>query len=116
MYYVYIVQSLLGRPGFGITKDPKERNKQYCSHCGDIVKFKFVYKGLRSHGKALETTIKKQYVDNIWIIDDWKTEWLNDKVSIDSFKEYVDSLILSRHLKLELAATDYDFRQEVNFN
>jgi hypothetical protein len=112
MYYLYLIQSLGGRAGFGVTQNPKERNKQYCSHSGDIVQFKFLYGGIRAHGKALENTIKRQYVGNIWMVDDWKTEWLKDNVSIESLKEYVEDLIKTRHFRLTLVHTDYDFRKD----
>jgi predicted GIY-YIG superfamily endonuclease len=115
MYYLYLIESVGGRAGFGIASDPKERNKQYCSHSGDIVKFKFLYGGQRSHAKTIERTIKTQYVDNIWKIEDWKTEWLKDDITINDLKEYVDQLLKERKfLKLDLVATDYDFRQDLN--
>lgn len=110
MYHFYLIESLGGRAGFGIAQDIKERNKQYCSHAGGIVDM-YVYSGLRAHAKALERTIKIQYVDNIWQIEDWKTEWLNDDVPMTTLKEYVDSLIKERHFKLKLVAKDYNFMQ-----
>lgn len=113
MYYLYLIQSIGGRAGFGITQDPKERNKQYCSHSGDIVQFKFLYGGIRSHGKALESTIKRQYVENIWMVDDWKTEWLKDNVTIESLKNYVEDLIETRHFKLKLVTTNYNFQKDL---
>lgn len=113
MYSFYLIESLGGRAGFGIAQDIKERNKQYCSHAGGIVKM-HVYKGLRAHAKALERTIKTQYVDNIWKIEDWQTEWLNDDVPMQTLKEYVDTLITERHFKLKLVATNYDFQQELS--
>ena len=113
MYYLYLILSVGGRAGFGITQDPTERNKQYCSHSGDIVQFKFLYGGIRTHAKALESTIKRQYVDNIWMVDDWKTEWLKDDVTMDDLQNYVDRLIKDRHIKLKLTHTDYDFRTDL---
>lgn len=113
MYYLYLIESIMGRAGFGIAACPKDRNKQYASHSGDIVKFRFVYGGLRTHAKAIEKTIKTQFVDNIWKIEDWKTEWLNNDVSMLSLKSYVDELIQQRHYNLKLVATDYDFSQSV---
>lgn len=108
MYHFYLIESLGGRAGFGIAQDIKERNKQYCSHAGGIVKMQ-VYSGLRAHAKALERTIKTQYIDNLWIIEDWKTEWLNDSIPMNDLKDYVDSLISERHFRLKLVAQDYDF-------
>jgi hypothetical protein len=110
MYYFYIIRSVGGRIGFGIAQNIKERNKQYCSHAGDIVNMT-VYGGQRTHAKALERTIKTQYVDNIWVIDDWQTEWLNNDVTADQLKSYVDELIAERHFHLILVATDYNFTQ-----
>ena len=110
MYNFYIIISVGGRIGFGIAQDIRERNKQYCSHAGDIVKM-YVYQGQRTHAKALERTIKTQYIDNIWVIDDWRTEWLNKDVTADQLKEYVDELIAERHFHLNLVAKDYDFTQ-----
>lgn len=112
-YYLYLITSVGGRAGFGIAKEPKERNKQYASHSGDIVKFSFLYSGQRSHAKALERTIKTQYVDNIWVIDDWKTEWLINSVTMAELQQYVDELINERHYHLKLVATDYDFTKEI---
>jgi hypothetical protein len=112
MYHFYIIISAFGRIGFGIAQDKKERNKQYCSHSGGIVKFVRVYGGQRTHAKALERTIKIQYADNIWIVDDWKTEWLNDDIKIEDFETYVDQLINERHFRLNLIAKNYDFTQE----
>jgi len=112
MYHFYLIQSLGGRAGFGIAQDIKERNKQYCSHAGGIVNM-HVYTGLRAHAKALERTIKTQYVDNIWIIEDWKTEWLNDSVPMEVLKKYVDDLIKERHFKLKCIAQDWNFLQDI---
>lgn len=110
MYNFYIIISVGGRIGFGIAQDIRERNKQYCSHAGDIVKM-YVYQGQRTHAKALERTIKTQYIDNIWVIDDWRTEWLNKDITANQLKEYVDELIAERHFHLNLVAKDYDFTQ-----
>lgn len=112
MYHFYLIESLGGRAGFGIAQDPKERNKQYCSHAGGIVNM-HLYSGLRAHAKALERTIKTQYVDNIWHIEDWKTEWLNDDVPMSTLKDYVEELIAERHFKLKLVAENYNFLQDV---
>lgn len=113
MYYFYLIESLGGRAGFGIAQDIKERNKQYCSHAGGIVNM-HIYGGLRAHAKALERTIKTQYIDNIWQIEDWKTEWLNDDVPMSVLKKYVDTLIKERHFKLTALASDYNFLKEID--
>ena len=76
-----------------------------------MIKFTHLYSGLRAHAKALERTIKVQYVDNIWKIDDWETEWLNDNVPVAELQQYVEQLIKERHLKLTLTKTDFDFTQ-----
>ena len=112
MYYFYIIISATGRIGFGIAQDIKERNKQYCSHAGSIVNM-VVYGGLRTNAKVLERTIKTQYADNIWQIEDWKTEWLNDNVSLETFKEYVDDLISERHYKLKFITENYNFLEDL---
>jgi hypothetical protein len=114
MYYFYIIVSAFGRIGFGICQNPHERNKQYCSHSGGIVDFVFLYGGMRAHAKALERTIKTQYSDNIWVIDDWKTEWLNDNVRLEDFHKYVSGLVQERHRRfLKQVATDYNFQKEL---
>jgi len=112
MYYLYLIQSPFGRSGFGIMQTPKERNKQYCSHMGGIVNMR-IYGGLRAHAKALERTIKTQYVDNIWTIDDWETEWLNDTVPMIQLQEYVESLIAERHFRLKLIVPEWNFTQDL---
>jgi hypothetical protein len=60
---------------------------------------------------ALERTIKTQYIDNLWIIEDWKTEWLNDNIPMSDLKEYVDNLIKERHFRLQLISSNYNFQQ-----
>ena len=112
MYYLYLIQSPFGRPGFGIMQTPPERNKQYCSHMGGMVNMR-VYGGLRAHAKALERTIKTQYIDNIWTVDDWKTEWLNDTVPMSQLIDYVETLITERHFRLQLIDPDYNFTKEL---
>lgn len=109
MYYFYIIKSVGGRLGFGITSNPTERNKQYTSHSGDMVKFIYLYGGLKTHASALERTIKTQWVDKLWKIEGWKTEWLNSDIDMHEFVNDVNSLITDRHLKVELIATDFDF-------
>jgi hypothetical protein len=113
MYYFYIIISVSGRIGFGIAQDIKERNKQYCSHAGSIVNM-VVYGGLRTHAKALERIVKTQYIDNIWIIEDWKTEWLNDNITLNDFKTYIDELITERHFRLTQVAESYNFGQDLD--
>ena len=110
MYYFYIIISVGGRVGFGIAQNIEDRNQQYCSHAGDIVKM-YVYGGQRTHAKALERTIKTQYVDNIWKISDWQTEWLNSDITKEQLKAYVDELIEQRHFHLTLVKENYDFTQ-----
>lgn len=112
MYYFYIIENLRGRAGFGIAQNAKDRNKQYTSHSGDLVSFPFLFGGQRSHAKALERVIKTQWVDNIWVIDDWKTEWLNNDISVQLLKDYVEELIQTRHYKLKLVACDFDYRND----
>lgn len=111
MYHLYLITNLRGRAGFGITSDYKERNKQYASHSGDIVKFSFIYGGLRSHAKAVERTIKTQFSDNIWMVDDWKTEWLKDDITMNHLKSYVDQIVVERHYRISIIGKDYDFTQ-----
>jgi hypothetical protein len=113
VYYFYIIVSVGGRVGFGITKNYYERNKQYASHSGDIVSFVRLYAGSETHANALESIIKKQYVDNLWWVDDWKTEWLNKDISLKVFEKHVEDLIQDRHMKLKLLVKDYDFTQEL---
>ena len=47
------------------------------------------------------------------MVDDWKTEWLIKDVSMSELQIYVQDLIDTRHYKLKLLATDYDFTQGV---
>jgi len=112
MHDFYIIVSVGGRVGFGITGNRRERNKQYASHSGDIVKFACVYSGPETHTSSLESIIKKQYVDKLWWVDDWKTEWLLKDISLEEFHTHVDNLIKDRHIKVKLTAQDYDFTQE----
>ena len=110
-YYFYIV--LGDRAGFGIAQDMKHRSQQYSSHSGRIVNFPFVFAGHRPHAKALERAIKTELYDDIWMIEDWRTEWLNDNITIDILKEIVDRLIAERHYKVECIATNYDFTKQL---
>lgn len=113
MYYFYIIVSAFGRIGFGIAQDPKERNKQYCSHSGGVVNFVRLYGGRRAMAKALERTIKTQYVDNLWKIEEWETEWLNESITVEEFQSYVDQMINERHFKLKLVKRDFNFQQDL---
>jgi hypothetical protein len=110
-YYFYIVQG--DRAGFGIAQDMKHRSQQYSSHTGRIVNFPFVFAGHRPHAKALERSIKTEFHDDIWMIEDWRTEWLNDDITIEMLKETVDRLIAERHYKLECIAINYDFTKRL---
>lgn len=109
MYYLYLIKSPKGRAGFGIAGNPQSRNRDYVAHCGDIVDFPFLYGGLSSHIKKIENTIKQQYIDNIWHIEDRPLEWLKESVTMDELKNYVDILIDERHYKVKLVAQDYNF-------
>ena len=113
-YYFYIIRSVSGRAGFGIAANPRERIKQYTSHSGEIVKFPYLFGGQRTHAKALERTIKTQYADNIWVIEDWKTEWLNADITVEHLYSYVNELIKQRHFKLQLVASDFDITSELD--
>jgi len=112
MYYLYLIQSLKGRAGFGIAKNPQARNRDYVAHCGDIVNFPYLYGGTIAHVKKIENVIKEQYVDNIWHIEDRPLEWLNNDVSIEQLKDYVDTLIKERHYRVKLVAKNYNFTQD----
>lgn len=112
MYYFYLIESPFGRAGFGITKDPAQRNKQYCSHMGGIPNMR-LYGGLQTHATALERTIKTQYIDNIWIIDDWKTEWLNESIPMDQLQSYVNELIIERHFRVKHLTDQFNFQMDV---
>ena len=110
-YYFYIVQG--DRTGFGIAKDMKERSQQYSSHTGRIVNFPYVYGGYKPHAQALERSIKSVMFDDIWLVEDWRTEWFNENMTVEMFKETVDRLIEERHMKIECIAKDYDFTKRL---
>ena len=112
MYFLYLIQSPKGRAGFGIAKNPQGRNRDYVAHCGDIVNFPYLYGGTIAHVKKIENVIKEQYVDNIWHIEERPLEWLNDGISVEQLKEYVDTLISERHYRVKLVATDYNFTKD----
>ena len=110
-YYFYIVQG--DRVGFGIAQDMKDRSQKYSSHTGRVVNFPYVYAGYKPHAKALERTIKTELYNDIWMIEDWRTEWLNDNITINMLKETVDRLITERHYKVKCIAVDYDFTKRL---
>jgi predicted GIY-YIG superfamily endonuclease len=113
MYYFYVIQSVGNRVGFGITSNPVERNKQYVSHSGDVVKFRYLYGGIKAHAMALERTIKTQWVDDIWKVEGWSTEWLISTIGLEDFASRISDLIKERHLKLELVAKNFDFTMQL---
>jgi hypothetical protein len=47
------------------------------------------------------------------MVDDWKTEWLKDGVSMTDLKSYVDELVNDRHYRIKVIAEDYDFTQGI---
>lgn len=116
MYYFYIIKPK-NRVGFGIAADPNTRLQKYISHTGDDVKFSYLYGGIRTKAHSLERTIKKENFDKLWQLETWskvwKTEWLNEDADLEEFKNYVDSLIVERHLGLELIAKDFDITQSL---
>lgn len=114
MYYFYIVQSVSGRIGFGITGDPNDRNKKYTSHSGDIIKFPYLYQGLETHCKGLERSLKKQFTDKIWVVEDWKTEWYTEDVSVNYVTDLVNELIKERHLKVKLVCENFDYTTDLS--
>jgi len=111
-YHLYIVKGVGGRTGFGIATNPRERNKHYSSHSGDVVKMPVIYGGLRAHAKSLERTIKNELADHIWTVDDWKTEWLDKKYDEKYLENYINRLIQERHYRLKIIKRDYDFTQD----
>ena len=113
MYYFYIIQAPNGRVGFGIASAPNDRIKKYTSHCGEIVEFPFLFGGMRCQAKSLEKIIKREYVDNLWVIENWKTEWLNLDITLGEFHNYVKELISERHIRVELVATSFNFLSEL---
>lgn len=80
---------------------------------GGIVNMR-VYGGLRTHAKALERTIKTQYVPYIWRVDDWSTEWLNSDVPMEQLRDYVEDLIKTRSFRLTLLAEEWNFSQPLD--
>lgn len=107
MYYFYIVQSIGGRVGFGITKDYEERNKQYCSHSGDIVTFPLVFGGRKNHAINLENSIKREMMDECWAVEGWRTEWLNSDMTLEQFIRIIEEKISERHYVLEIVEEDF---------
>lgn len=106
--YFYTITSLLGRPGFGITGNPGSRIKDYTAHWGEIATFPKLYKGYTPHIKSLESTIKKMYADDIWVIDEWRTEWLKDGLVFDDLMNTVNELLESRSFwKIELVDENF---------
>ena len=113
MYYFYVIKPF-SRIGFGITQDYADRNKKYCSHCGELVPFVRLYGGLQTKSKKLERDIKRQYAHNIWVVDDWKTEWLNQDVKLDDFVAFLESIIVDKHLDLRLVAENITFQDQLD--
>lgn len=107
MYYFYIVKSSNGRIGFGIAKDYEERNRQYCSHSGDVIVFPYVFGGKMNAAKALENSIKRELVDDRWDVEGWRTEWFNDYIKLDDFINIVKQKISDRRYDLEIVAENF---------
>lgn len=110
-YYFYIVEGARGRPGFGITKDIKERAKQYSSHMGEVANFPCVFTGNPRHIRALEKSFKRDS-DLIWQVEGWNTEWIND-LSIEDFVNLVDEQISDYRYQLEVVAKNYNHTQDI---
>lgn len=109
MYYFYIIQNHSGRPGFGVTKNPHTRLKDYIAHMGEIVTFNKVYSGSENHIKHLERILKVSFIDDIWTVEilsqdiPWHTEWLKDGKTIDDLLTNVNYLLKERMVwKIEL--------------
>lgn len=105
-YYFYIIEGARGRPGFGITKNIKERAKQYSSHMGEIANFPRIFTGNERHIRALEKTFKRD-PDLIWQVEDWNTEWI-EGMDMDTFIQTVLEIIENRHWDIQIVSNNYN--------
>jgi hypothetical protein len=99
MSYFYILSGPY-RTGFGITGDYERREKDYTGAWGGEAKFSYLFEGTSTHIKRLENIIKIQNKDMLWMLDEWRTEWLDNGWNADQLLEFVTELIQERHLKL----------------
>jgi hypothetical protein len=114
MTYFYIIESIKGRPGFGITTKPMDRIQQYISHNGENIEFKDLYGGNPMQAAALETLLKTQYKNELWMVNSrvrsWKTEWMNDSWKYNSFKEFIENTIAERHFDLKVVVQNFGIK------
>jgi hypothetical protein len=60
--------------------------------------------------KALERQFKKYTIDDIWLVDEWRTEWWNDNITLNNVKDMVaDAIERKRLLEVKLFVSDYNF-------
>lgn len=98
--YFYILQGPF-RLGFGITGNVERREKDYTGAWGGVAKFSFLFEGPPPHIKRLENIIKTMYVDMLWHVDEWKTEWLNNDWVDIQLRDFVLEIIKERHLQIK---------------
>jgi hypothetical protein len=98
--YFYILPGPF-RVGFGITGDHERREKDYTGAWGGPARFEYLFEGAAPHVKRLENVIKHMHSDMLWQVDDWKTEWLDNKWTAQELLDFVKNLIDERHLILK---------------
>jgi hypothetical protein len=99
-YYFYLWRScfvdsgtnqLVSRTCFGITKNINDRIKGYEGHVGHTVKFEHVWQGPERLIRELESRIKSDFFDEIFVGDSgYRYEWIKETVQFDSIVKWVN--------------------------
>jgi hypothetical protein len=100
LYYFYLWRScfvdsgtnqLASRTCFGITKNINDRIKGYEGHVGHIVKFACVWQGPERLIRELESRIKSDFFDEIFIgSNGYRYEWIKETVHFDTIVQWVN--------------------------
>lgn len=96
--YFYVINGPR-RVGFGITKNPEGREKDYTGAWGYEAQFSALWYGNRRMVTTLEDTIKIMHRERLWHIDFWYTEWFED-LTLEQAIAFVEDIIQRTHLDL----------------
>ena len=119
-YYFYLwrhtyleegATELTTRTCIGITSNPWNRIHGYEGHVGHVVKFAKLWKGPERLIRELETKIKSDFYDYMFVgTDKFRYEWINENIPFDSIVNWVKWETENTYLGIE------EYNGEVNYS
>lgn len=105
-----VTNKLLTRTCIGITSNPARRIQGYEGHVGHIVKFAKLWKGPERLIRDLETRIKDDFHDHLFVgTGSYRYEWINENIPFDSIVNWVKWETENTYLGIE------EYNGEINY-